>query len=178
MIWTAMKDICDIIRKRLEEARSEIAVNIEKNGKSASGKTLRSLTVETDGKGRGVLSGLETLVYMERGRRPGEVPSGFVDIIAEWILKKGITVTPIQYVRAGNHKYSPEERGLYSMAGSIAYSIAKKGDRLFRSGKRNDIYGTAVSNAARDIGDEVLNEFGLEVEQLNKGKNGNGKRQS
>lgn len=160
----------EIIKKHLEQAKSQIQANMTNKGRNASKRTFNSLEVEV-GDVHSSISALESIVYMERGRAKGDIPKGFSYIIAEWILKKGITVTPIRYVRAGKHKLTPEQRGLYSMANAIAYSIAKKGTRLHRSGKKEDIYTSAVELAVKNIGNEILDQAGLEVERINKDSN-------
>lgn len=151
-----MENVTDIITRTLERVKTKIQERIIAQGRSASGKSASSLTVEVNGF-RGAIYGSSSLLSMERGRGPGKVPFGFFDIIKEWIKAKDISVTPIPSKRAST--ISPEERGLRSLAGAIAYTIMKKGTKLHRNGGYNDIYDTALAEELEVLGNEVT--FGL-----------------
>lgn len=151
-----MENVTDILTRTLERVKTKIQERIISEGRSASGKSAASLTVEVNGM-KGAILGSASLLSMEHGRGPGKVPYGFFDIIKEWIKAKGISVTPIPSKRAST--ISPEERGLRSLAGAIAYTIMKKGTKLHRSRGYNDIYDTALNEELEALGNEVT--FGL-----------------
>lgn len=151
-----MESISDIIKDTLETVKTRIQERIISEGRSASGKTAASLTVMTNG-AKGAVLGSSSLLSIERGRHPGKVPYGFFGIIKEWIKAKGIPVTPIQAKRKSN--ISPEERGLNSLAGAIAYTIMKKGTKLHREKGYNDIYDTVLEEELETLGNKI--KFGL-----------------
>lgn len=151
-----MENVTDILTRTLERVKAKIQERIISEGRSASGKSASSLAIEVDGM-KGAILGSASLLSMERGRGPGKVPYGFFDIIKEWIKAKGISVTPIPSKREST--ISPEERGLRSLAGAIAYTIMKKGTKLHRSGGYNDIYDTALNEELEVLGNEIT--FGL-----------------
>ena len=67
--------------------------------RTATGKSVASLKVETGKNGKGessaFLTGGKQWEYMERGRGPGKVPYNFRDIIREWIVAKGISLSGV-----------------------------------------------------------------------------------
>ncbi len=155
-----MENVTDILTRTLERVKAKIQERIVAEGRSASGSSASSLTVEVNGT-KGVIIGSRSLLSMERGRGPGKVPYGFFDIIKEWIKAKGISVTPKPSKREA--AISSEERGLRSLAGAIAYTIMKKGTKLHRKGGYNDIYDTALNEELEVLGKEIT--FGL-AEQI------------
>lgn len=151
-----MESISEIITHTLERVKTKIQERIMSEGRSASGKSASSLEVIVNGS-RGTIMGSASLLSMERGRGPGKVPYGFFDIIKQWIRTKGIRVTPIPSKRVSN--LTPEERGLNSLAGAIAYTIMKKGTRLHRDKGYNDIYDSAMKEELEVLGNQIT--FGL-----------------
>lgn len=137
-----MENITDIIRDTLEAIKAKAQSRILSEGRSASGKSAASLAVSVVG-GKGYLLGNKSLLSIEHGRGPGRTPYHFHSIIKEWIKAKGISVTPIQEKR--NSTLSAYEQGLNSMAGAIAYTIMKRGTKLYRAKGFNDIFTTVVN---------------------------------
>lgn len=159
-----MNSVTDILSKCLERVKSRIQTRIAEEGRTASGKTAASLTVEVNGL-RGALYGIQSMKVIERGRRPGKVPYGFREIIKEWIKAKGIAVTPKYSSRSSS--LSPEERGLNSLAGAIAYNIMKKGTRLYREGGFNDIYSAVLKEEIESLGKEITIGMTKDVTTIN-----------
>lgn len=100
---------------------------------TATGRTQRSLRYSVDGEKELIIvadagdrAPISTLQY---GREPGKMPP--ITSIKEWIEAKRITYKSIAYKRQPSinwkPKYTPEERGLNSLAWAIALKIKKVG---------------------------------------------------
>jgi hypothetical protein len=100
---------------------------------TATGRTQKSLRYSVDGEkalriiaDSGDRAPISTLQY---GREPGKMPP--VSSIKEWIEAKRITYKSIAYKRQPSinwkPKYTPQERGLNSLAWAIASKIKKVG---------------------------------------------------
>lgn len=148
-----MLNTAEILTKHLENVKAKITQTMAYYNRNASGRSVGSLTISVDGN-VGILYGSPSYLVMERGKKPGRVPFGFRDIIKDWIIAKGISVTPIPSKRRDT-KYTPHERGLNSLAGAIAYKIMKEGTKLHRDNGYNDIYTTAVREELKAMGDEM-----------------------
>lgn len=105
---------------------------------TATGRTQGSLRYSIDGEKdlriiseSGDHAPVSTLQY---GREPGKMPP--VNSIKEWIIAKRMTYKKIEYIRLKSlkwqPKYTPEERGLNSLAGAIAQKIARDGTKRHR----------------------------------------------
>lgn len=127
----------------LERIRERITENIRTSGEWASGKTAESMRIEETDTG-GMLLGRQYFQSLEEGRPGGKVPYDFRRIIADWIVAKGIS------------KYTPEERGLLTMAGSIAYFIKENGTRLYRTGGRDDIYSNVIAEEVEKLKRQLI----------------------
>lgn len=153
------------IKKALEEELCNLRQDIINNhidaGQRASGKTIESLRVEVS-ENEGSLYGRKDFDNLELGRKPGETPLGFVQIIYKWMKAKGIHSTPIPYVTNRQHKYTPQERGDMRLAYLIARKIRREGTLLFRNGGRNDIYSNLIPGTIEKIR-ELIKGF-LQVE--------------
>lgn len=100
---------------------------------TATGRTQKSLRYSVDGEkalriiaDAGDRAPISTLQY---GREPGKMPP--ITSIKEWIEAKRITYKSIAYIRQPSinwkPKYTPQERGLDSLAWAIASKIKKVG---------------------------------------------------
>lgn len=156
----ANKDIDAAIVATLNRIRDRITQNINDKGLKASGKTARSMRIETDEFG-GRLIGRAYFQSLELGRPAGRVPRNFNEIIRKWIIDKGIMVRRIPYVRQPSErwqpKYSVEERSLRMAAGAIAHTIATRGTQLYRQGGRMDIYSPVIREEVEKLREEVTN---------------------
>ena len=149
-----MATIEETLQKHLENVRQKVIKAMGDYGRNASGRSVASLTVSVAGN-VGTLSGSSSFLAMERGRKGGKVPKGFVGIIKQWIIDKGISVAPIPAKRR-NTKYTPHERGLNSFAGAVAHKIMTDGTRLFRDKQFNDIFTTAVNEELELMNNELI----------------------
>lgn len=134
-------------------------------GRNASGRSVGSLTIAVSGN-VGTLYGSKSFLAMERGRKGGKVPKGFVGIIKQWIIDKGISVAPIPAKRR-NTKYTPHERGLNSFAGAIAHKIMTDGTKLYRDGQFNDIFTTAVNEELEAMSKELMLYTAESIAEIN-----------
>lgn len=159
LIMDALDELKETIQKRLRETRT-----------NASGKTSKSLEVVNKGHSYQLL-GREYFATVERGRAPGKTPEGFVGIIKQWIVDKGLRYEPIPYKRQESAKwsplYSPEERGLHSMASAIAHTIRTKGSELYRTGGYDDIYTVPIEDTVKGIASKLSDGLMLQVTSIN-----------
>lgn len=149
-----MANIQEVLQTHLENVKTKVAQAMADNQRNASGRSVASLTVAVNGN-VGTLYGSKSFLAMERGRKGGKVPYGFVGIIKQWIIDKGISVAPIPAKRR-NAKYTPHERGLNSFAGAVAYTIMKEGTRLYRDRAFNDIFTSAVNEELELMSKELM----------------------
>lgn len=142
----------------LERIRERITENIRTSGEWASGRTAESMRIEETERG-GRLIGRPYFQSLEEGRPGGKVPYDFRQIIADWIVSKGISVRPLPYKTDRPHKYTPEERGLLTMAGSIAHFIKENGTLLYRAGGRDDIYSNVIDEEVAELKKSIAVEI-------------------
>lgn len=163
------EDIGKVLTEELSRLAERIKENHRRAGQVASGRTLRSITYEVQGN-VGTLWGREPFATLETGRRAGKTPMFFSTVIRQWIIDKGIHVQPIPYKRKPSKnwqpKYSPEERGLMSMAGAIAHKIRTEGTSLFRQGGRADIYSNEIPDAIKRIEERIAKVFSLTIDSI------------
>lgn len=135
-----------------EALKQRIADNIRKAGKWATGKTAESMAVrvEKNEKRASVeLIGRADFSTLEVGNPPKQRPlREFVPKIHEWAIAKGIVFR------------TPARQAWWDY--KTATKINAEGDRLFRSGRKLDIY----SSATRDTYDEVMQSFNEDIEVL------------
>lgn len=133
-----MADIRQDIEAILERCKADIATNMETQGVNASGRTVGSLAVVSDG--AGVRLGLfgnnhAPLGTLEVGRAGGNVPAGFYQIIKQWTRDKGL------------------QFGTETERGTFAYFVARK---IAREGTQRhrlpvDVYSTPAKAARNEI---------------------------
>ena len=148
----------NIVIQALEDLKQRITANIDSKQLTASGRTAESMHVEATDTGA-TLFGRKAFGTLETGRKGGKVPYNFRAVIRQWILDKGISITPIPYIRQPSDnwqpKYTPQERGEMSLAGAIAHKIKNEGTALNRSGGRNDIYSNEIPKTIIEIKQKV-----------------------
>lgn len=159
-----------IIGKELEQLRRTIIAHHLAAGQRASGRTKQSLRVEFT-EDSGTLYGRQAFGALETGRAGGGVPRTFAQTIRQWILDKGIPYKPYPYTRQPSEnwtpKYTPEERGLISLSGAIAYKIRKEGTKLYREGGMVDIYSSEVPKTVQNILDGLFGILEKDVTHIN-----------
>lgn len=163
------QDIAQVLTEELSRLAERIKENHRRAGQVASGRTLMSITYEVT-EDRGTLFGRFPFGTLETGRKAGKTPMFLSTIIRQWIIDKGIPVQPIPYKRKPSEKwqpkYSPEERGLRSMAGAIAHKIRTQGTSLFRQGGRADIYSNEIPDAIERVTQRISKVFSLMVDSI------------
>lgn len=167
---TIRDNVLKVVGEELDSLRERIIANHEAAGQVASGRTRASIRVERTEDG-GILWGRKAFGVLETGRKPGRVPRNFNAIIRQWIIDKGIHVAPVPYKRNPSErwqpKYTPQERGMMSLSGAIAYKIRTEGTLMHRKGEKVDIYSTAVLETVDNVGRKVSVIFDTEVEHIN-----------
>ena len=154
------------ILKILTECKAEIINNMQSEGVTVTGRTAGSLAVEDRGDHLLLLQKPEPkgapIETTQFGRPAGKVPTGFRQIIKQWIVDKKIPTQPIPYIRTPSDRwqpmYTPEERGLAAAAGAIAHKIATKGTERF-SNPNTNIYTEPIDKAIDKISNFLLTEI-------------------
>lgn len=133
----------DLLRKALNRIKIDVANNMKNHGRTASGKSVRSLQVsirQTNHSFFGTLEGSKSFLYMQRGRGPGGIPVGFTAIIERWLAQKGIAL----YLPEGKKPRKDLVRARRDIAGAIARTIMNEGTLLHRERLFDDIIDSAV----------------------------------
>lgn len=139
-----------ILRNKLYLAKQQIAQNMRKANKVATGGTVNGIVVETEltesGARGSITAPMWSFITTETGRRAGKIPKGFHHIIYQWSIDKGIPFDK-DYKRK-------------SFAWCVSQKIAKKGTLQHRMGARTDIY--------TDVVEKLVNEFktGVSINDL------------
>lgn len=150
-------DVKSILSSALESAREQIQRNLADTGTNASGKTSQSLVVSvTDTTGE--LSGRFAFGTVETGRRAGKVPSGFRQIIYQWMQDKGVHAD----ITGRRSKESADR----SMAYLIARKIAREGSKLYREGGRKDIYSNVLPLTIEQVQRELTNVYIININSI------------
>jgi len=155
-----MAEIKEILTEHLMAIKANIAERMAANGRNASGHSVASLIVEVDGN-HGILWGAKSFLVMEKGRRPGAVPMGFHEIIYNWAKAKGISAN----VKAGQ-KQTPD-KALRSFAGAVAYTIMKKGTKLYRNKQYNDIFSTVLNDELEKMSEDLAINLLDQISSIN-----------
>lgn len=148
------------IFQALEQAKTEIAANIQSEGLTASGQTANSMAVSFVEKGA-ELTGRAAFFTLEHGRGAGNVPVNMVEIIKQWALDKGIQPIQREYKRQPSErwqpKYSVAERSFQMFAGAVSYKIRTQGTQLYRSGGSETVYTPVIDNIINTMQYRVAN---------------------
>ena len=144
-------DIRQNIAAILERCKSDIELNMETQDVNASGRTVGSLAVVSDG--AGVRLGLfgnnhAPLGTLEVGRAGGRVPAGFYQIIKQWTREKGISFA------------NESERGTFAYF--VARKIAREGTQRHRL--PIDVYSTPAKAARNEIESVLRNMVKVGIE--------------
>lgn len=158
-----MSHIKDIVQQEMDILKKNIQTRMVAEKVNASGRTMKSLTIQTNEFG-GILFGSSVFLNLQRGRKAGAVPRNFVEIIKEWIKAKGVNYKDYIPKRGG---LASSEMKLQGLAGAIAYTIMKKGTVLHRKGITRDIYNKALEETIGNIGSRVGETLALEIDTIN-----------
>ena len=130
------------VAERLSQAVAEIQAAMASGNINASGRTSASFrVVETEEGLQLVGGGKDTapIATLEVGRRPGNVPAGFTDILEQWSRDKGL-----QFDTESKRK---------SFAYLLGRKIAREGTQRYR--EPQDVYSSITRQAADDIGEII-----------------------
>lgn len=157
-----MSDISNEVNKLLTFHLGNIKVGIAQRmaalGRMLSGRSVASLQIEVkDSKGN--LSGDKQWETMQRGRRPGKVPSNFREIIKNWVRAKGINIQP----RIGQS----QKQAIESFSYLVTRNIMQKGTKLYRDKGYNDIYDTLLEEEIKKLTNETASVLELEIDKIN-----------
>jgi hypothetical protein len=158
-----------IIISELEDLKKRIANNITANKQNASGRTIASLRVEENDDGARLM-GRSPFGTLETGRKPGKVPGNFNAIILQWMKDKGIKGAPIPYLRQPSQqwqpKYTPQQRGDFSLAGAIAHKIKTEGTKLYRDNGDNSVYSNEIPATIESIRKQLAGIYKQEIQNI------------
>lgn len=150
-----------LIEDALKYVMQGIGTNMEMYGRNASGASVRKIKIVMESPEHGYLAGPKyPFLVLERGRKGGKIPSGFVSIIKQWIIDKGITITgtgsdPASYDKQVNRA-----------AWAIANSIRKNGTKLHRTGGFDDIFTTNINAATARLGVQLRDWASVKIDKI------------
>jgi hypothetical protein len=148
---------------------TDIRAGMASTKTNASGKTSKELFSEVTDYSIAIYANRKGFSNTEAGQNPGKRPKNFREIIRQWIIDKGISVSPMPYSPKfkGVRKFSsPKERGLYYAAGAIAHTNKKKGSRLYRTGGRSDVFSPAVERLFNRAADAAQDDILLKIDAI------------
>lgn len=147
-----------LLTLHLGNIKVRIAQRMAALGRISSGRSVASLQIEVkDSKGN--LSGDKQWETMQRGRRPGKVPSNFREIIKNWVRAKGINIQP----RIGQS----QKQAIESFSYLVTRNIMQKGTKLYRDKGYNDIYDTLLDEEIKKLTNETTSVLELGIDKLN-----------
>lgn len=145
-----MQGVIDSTTQRLTAAAEEIRSNMATKGINASGRTSDSIQVRQVPTGVQLVGGGEDTAPMatvEVGRGGGAVPYGFMAILEQWSIDKGLS-----FETAARRR---------SFAYLLARKIAREGTH--RHAFPEDVYSGTVQVAAADIRENIAKGVGKVV---------------
>jgi len=147
-------NIPDILNDEFAKLEKDIKQRHIQAGQNVTGKTLSSYSYTVNGF-HGYLEGAAYVGTLERGRGPakkvGNNKTEFLDNLKQWIEARGL-----------DYGGSPE--GLERLAKFLKWYINKNGNKLFRSGKHEDIFTTPMNDFIERVYKRISDVFTLEVE--------------
>jgi len=144
-----IKDVKNIVVNEVEALKQRIAANIVSTKQNASGKTIKSLTIQSSDD-RVTLFGRSYFGTIETGRRPGKMPP--VSSILDWIKAKPIPIPP--------------KMKDTSLAFIIAKKIGGKGTINYQKGGRNDVYSNEIPVTLKNIRSQLAGIFTTEIKTI------------
>lgn len=153
------ENLNEILLKRLETIKEEVASRMDSLHRTATGKSVASLAIVSPRSMEAYLEGDAQWQVMQNGRSAGKGPYNFREIIKKWIDAKGISVQP--------KGRQTEETAKDSLAFLITRSILNKGTSLHRSNGYNDIYDSVVEEEVKNMQRDTGAFFEVEVDKIN-----------
>ena len=133
-----------IIYEELEILEEDIITRHEEAGQVASGKTRASFLIQSNFNS-GQLSGASYVGVLKNGRRPGGVPTNFIDIIKNWAQAKGISFS--------------DEKQFNLWANAVKWKIIREGTKLYRSGQTQDIFDTPIEQFNQRFSNRIIDYY-------------------
>lgn len=146
-----MDDLNQVILNSLQELVGEIQQNIDRSGKTTTGKAKREIEIQSDGFNYKVL-GVPYFNTLEDGREGGNVPKGFYYLIKDWAINKGL--------------FQSTDRDLSRFAYFTSRKIANYGTEQYRLGKRTDIYTNTINNFIDTLTDKVSDFYMININKM------------
>lgn len=147
--------VTELSKEALENLKQKIIANMGFHKRNASMRSINSLYVRANGVG-GTLLGRKSFLAMEKGRKAGKVPRDFRQIIADWIVAKGITL----YSTDGS------KPRLSSVSYLIARSIKTRGTVLHQMAGFDDIFSTASKQEIEKLSEKINLILSSDVDYL------------
>ena len=143
-----MIDPSQILTEELNILKAEIITLHEAAGQKASGKTEQGFEIDVNDT-VGQLLGYSYVGVLGTGRRPGKVPTEFVDILKRWAQAKGINFS--------------NEKQFTIWANAVKWKIIREGTKLYRSGIHQDIFETPIENLKVRVTKRVSDYFDEQI---------------
>ena len=143
-----MIDVQQILSEELNTLKSDIIIRHEASGQKASGKTEQGFEIVVSGS-VGQLLGYSYVGVLGTGRRPGKVPTEFVDILKRWAQAKGINFS--------------NEKQFTIWANAVKWKIIREGTKLYRSGIHQDIFETPIENLKSRLSSRISELMSIEI---------------
>lgn len=143
--------------RAIEMLRARMAMT-DTNGypRNASGKTSKSFSFDATPERLHIFADGEhaPLASLQYGSKPGVRGGWFFGVIEQWVIDKGLKVSPMPYVRKPSErwqpKYTPEERGRKALAGAIASKIVSRGTKRYENNSP-DLYSPVQDFAIEEM---------------------------
>lgn len=142
----------NILSEELTRCKDEIISSEEAEGMVATGKTKASYQVEmSDYSGQLIGAGYTNTFETGRGpaREGNEAKQAFIDNLKEWIKARGIVYK--------------DEGDLYRLANFFRWYMNKHGNKLYRSGRKQDIFTTAIESMQTRVIDRIAALYTAEI---------------
>ena len=151
MIFDVKKKVVEI----LETAKIEIQENMATEGINASGETSASLEVYEHGDIVGLAnSNSNPFETTEEGRKPGNVPRNFTEIIYQWHKDKGLNW--------GDEKEARKIAGAVAWGKIRKFGYGRPSGTIFGSEKK-DIYTPVIGKVRKKLEVDLKNEIELKI---------------
>lgn len=141
----------EILKNGMLALKKRVIYRHQSFGQVASGRTRDSFEIRDVTNGVALFGNLYSGV-LERGRRPGKVPSNFIDIIKRWAQAKGLSFT--------------SDKEFERFANAVMWNIRRNGTKLYSSGQTKDIFTTPYEEFKIEVVKELADFY--EVEFINK----------
>jgi len=137
-------DVQEILNDELQILEADVVQRHIQAGQIASGKTKEAFELNVSPL-LGQLLGASYVGVLKNGRRPGGVPTNFIDIIKNWAQAKGISFT--------------DEKQFNLWANAVKWKIIREGTKLYRSGQTQDIFDTPIEQFNQRLSNRIIDYY-------------------